>query len=62
MAQLCGSLLAEWMKAVEDLDRFTCNGGCATVGMTLRYAHLADPDIETAAERTGQAMARLIGP
>ena len=35
--------------------------GHSSVHMTLRYAHLADRDIEAAAERTGQAMARLIG-
>ncbi len=36
--------------------------GHSNVQMTMRYAHLADRDIEAAAERTGQAMARLIGP
>ena len=33
--------------------------GHANVRMTLRYAHLADRDIEAAAERIGQAMAQL---
>ena len=28
--------------------------------MTLRYAHLADKDIEAAAERVGAAMARAM--
>ena len=35
--------------------------GHSNVQMTMRYAHLADRDIEAAAERTGQAMAQLIG-
>ncbi len=35
--------------------------GHSNVHMTLRYAHLADRDIEAAAERTGQAMAQLMG-
>ena len=34
--------------------------GHANVQMTLRYAHLADRDIEAAAERTGQAMAAIM--
>ena len=34
--------------------------GHANVQMTLRYAHLADRDIEAAAERTGNAMAQLM--
>ena len=34
--------------------------GHSNVQMTLRYAHLADRDIEAAAERTGQAMAQLM--
>ena len=35
--------------------------GHADVGMTLRYAHLGDRDIEEAAERVGQAVADLMG-
>ena len=35
--------------------------GHSNMQMTMRYAHLADRDIEAAAERTGQAMAQLIG-
>ncbi|MDE0383899.1 MAG: tyrosine-type recombinase/integrase [Defluviicoccus sp.] len=35
--------------------------GHADVGMTLRYAHLGDREIEAAAERVGQAVADLIG-
>ncbi len=35
--------------------------GHSNVQMTLRYAHLADRDIEAAAERTGQAVAQLMG-
>ena len=31
------------------------------VSMTLRYAHLADRDIEAAAERVGDAMAEIMG-
>ena len=34
--------------------------GHSNVQMTLRYAHLADRDIETAAERVGAAMARVM--
>ena len=34
--------------------------GHSNVRMTLRYAHLADRDIEAAAERVGTAMARVI--
>ena len=34
--------------------------GHSSVQMTLRYAHLADRDIETAAERVGAAMARVL--
>ena len=34
--------------------------GHANVQMTLRYAHLADRDIEAAAERVGVAMARVM--
>ncbi len=34
--------------------------GHSNVRMTLRYAHLADRDIEAAAERVGQAMARAM--
>ena len=34
--------------------------GHANVQMTLRYAHLADKDIEAAAERVGAAMARAM--
>ncbi len=36
--------------------------GHSNVQMTLRYAHLADRDIEAAAERVGQAMVRAMGP
>ena len=35
--------------------------GHADVGMTLRYAHLGDRDIERAAERVGNAVADLMG-
>ena len=35
--------------------------GHSNVRMTLRYAHLADRDIEAAAERVGGAMARVMG-
>ena len=35
--------------------------GHADVGMTLRYAHLGDRDIERAAERVGQSIAALMG-
>ncbi len=35
--------------------------GHSNVRMTLRYAHLADRDIEAAAERVGRAMAQLLG-
>ena len=35
--------------------------GHADVGMTMRYAHLGDREIEAAAERVGQAVADLIG-
>ena len=34
--------------------------GHSNVRMTLRYAHLADTDIEAAAERVGAAMARAM--
>ena len=34
--------------------------GHANAQMTLRYAHLADRDIEAAAERIGAAMARAM--
>ena len=34
--------------------------GHSNVRMTLRYAHLADRDIEAAAERVGRAMAKLM--
>ena len=34
--------------------------GHSNVRMTLRYAHLADRDIEAAAERVGAAMARAM--
>ena len=34
--------------------------GHADVKMTLRYAHLADREIEAAAERIGTAIARVI--
>ena len=34
--------------------------GHANVKMTMRYAHLADRDIEVAAERTGQAIAQIM--
>ncbi len=36
--------------------------GHSSVQMTLRYAHLADRDIEAAAERVGQAVAAMITP
>ncbi len=35
--------------------------GHSNVKMTLRYAHLADRDIEAASERVGAAMARVMG-
>ena len=35
--------------------------GHSNVRMTLRYAHLADRDIEAAAERVGEEMARVMG-
>ena len=35
--------------------------GHADVGMTLRYAHLGDRDIEAAAERVGQIIGELLG-
>lgn len=35
--------------------------GHSNVQMTLRYAHLADRDIEAAAERVGEAMASMMG-
>ncbi|MCY4232090.1 MAG: tyrosine-type recombinase/integrase, partial [Alphaproteobacteria bacterium] len=35
--------------------------GHSTVHMTLRYAHLADRDIEAAAERVGAAMEQVMG-
>lgn len=34
--------------------------GHSNVRMTLRYAHLADRDIEAAAERIGEAVARVM--
>ena len=34
--------------------------GHSNVSMTLRYAHLADRDVEAAAERVGQAIAEII--
>ena len=34
--------------------------GHSNVRMTLRYAHLGDREIEEAAERVGQALARLM--
>ena len=34
--------------------------GHSNVSMTLRYAHLGDRDIEAAAERVGEAMARIM--
>ncbi len=34
--------------------------GHSNVQMTLRYAHLADRDVEAAAERTGAAMAQVM--
>ena len=34
--------------------------GHSDVRMTLRYAHLADKDIEAAAERIGEAMAQVM--
>ena len=36
--------------------------GHSNVRMTLRYAHLADKEIEAAAERVGAAMARAMAP
>ena len=36
--------------------------GHSNVRMTLRYAHLADRDIEAAAERVGNAIAEVMGP
>ena len=39
----------------------SCLLGHANVQMTLRYAHLADLDIEAAAERVGQAMSQAMG-
>lgn len=33
--------------------------GHSNVRMTLRYAHLADRDVEAAAERVGEAVAEL---
>ena len=35
--------------------------GHSNVGMTMRYAHLEDRDIEDAAERVGQSIAALMG-
>ena len=35
--------------------------GHSNVRMTLRYAHLADRDIEAAAERVGHEIAELMG-
>ena len=35
--------------------------GHADVGMTLRYAHLGDRDIEEAAERVGEAIGAIMG-
>ena len=35
--------------------------GHSSVGMTLRYAHLGDRDIERSAERVGQSIAALMG-
>jgi len=34
--------------------------GHSSVRMTLRYAHLGDREIEAAAERVGQAVARIM--
>ena len=34
--------------------------GHSNVQMTMRYAHLADRDIEAAAERVGAALARVM--
>ena len=34
--------------------------GHSNVRMTLRYAHMADSDIETSAERIGAAMVRIL--
>ena len=36
--------------------------GHTNAQMTLRYAHLADRDVEAAAERIGAAMARVMTP
>ncbi len=35
--------------------------GYSSVGMTLRYAHLGDRNIEEAAERTGLAIDAIMG-
>ncbi len=35
--------------------------GHSNVGMTIRYAHVGDKEIEAAAERAGQALGTLIG-
>lgn len=35
--------------------------GHSSTRMTLRYAHLADRDIEQVAERVGQVIAELMG-
>ncbi len=35
--------------------------GHADVGMTLRYAHLGDREVEAAAERVGESIAALMG-
>ena len=34
--------------------------GHSNVGMTLRYAHLDDREIEAAAERTGRSLAAIM--
>ena len=36
--------------------------GHSNLQMTLRYAHLADRDVEAAAERAGKAISAVMGP
>jgi len=36
--------------------------GHSSMQMTLRYAHLADRDIEATAERVGQTIGLVLGP
>ena len=42
------------------LGAFEALGVCGRVYMTLRYAYLADKDVEAAAERVDAAMARAM--